>query len=508
MFLTIFATSILVVILLYIFGEQEKDVPPGPSSVPILGSIPFVPKRFRHGGRLHIPKLFNYLAQTYGPISRVYLGPLPTIVISDLDLVKEAFKKDEITSRPPMRPFHEFRYGTEDGGQRGVILSSGKEWQEQRRFSMRQLKDFGFGRSSMEDMIQVEVQKLVNSLHMETGQPLDLNFKMNISIVNALWVILVGERLELDDARLLDIVKTLDKLLRGAQVSGLLSVLFPTLYKYFHPRFALAKNTFESMRSLMTQAIEDHRQRFNPDEAPNDFIECYLQEIQSTSDPQSSFYQDQGLKSLDCVLIDLFMGGSETTSITLVWTFLCLLHHPDVQDRIHQELDSIIGPDSVPQLQDLPTLPYLRAVMTETLRVSSVVPNGVPHYVTVSTKVGGYLLPKGSAVMANIISPHLNPKVYEDPEEFNPQRFLDPDGKFQMPNSSQFAPFSLGKRFCLGQTLAEQEYYLFLAGILQKFKIHNPQEQTLPNYRFSADDANTGFVRYAPKYEVILESRE
>lgn len=506
MFIALFITAIVVVILCLVFGVEDKDAPPGPNSIPILGSIPFVPKRFRAQGRLHIPKLFNYLTQIYGPIFRIYLGPIPTVVITDLNLVKEAFKKDEVTARPPMKPFHEFRYGSADGNQRGVILSSGLEWQDQRRFSLRQLRDFGFGRSSMEAMILEEVQKLRKCLQKETGKPLDLSFKMNISIINALWLILVGERLELDDERLLKIVRTMDKLLRETQVSGLFSVLFPNVYKMVHPRFKFAQETFESMRTLMKQAILEHKETFQSGESPNDFIDCYLKEIENTKDPGSSFFQEQGLKSLDCVLIDLFMGGSETTSITLIWTFLFLLHHPEWQEKIHEELDSVIG-SPLPTLQDLPSLPLLRAVMSETLRLSSVVPNGVPHYVTQDTKVGDFVLKKGTSVMANLAWVHLNPAFWENAEEFQPERFLDKGGKFESPDSSHFAPFSVGKRFCLGQSLAEQEYFLFLSGIMQKFKLIYPSGRVLPDYRFSNDDNNRGFIRYAPKYDVILQSR-
>nr|AIL94126.1 cytochrome P450 CYP3034A1 [Tigriopus japonicus] len=506
MFIALFITAIVVVILCLVFGVEDKDAPPGPNSIPILGSIPFVPKRFRAQGRLHIPKLFNYLTQIYGPIFRIYLGPIPTVVITDLNLVKEAFKKDEVTARPPMKPFHEFRYGSADGNQRGVILSSGLEWQDQRRFSLRQLRDFGFGRSSMEAMILEEVQKLRKCLQKETGKPLDLSFKMNISIINALWLILVGERLELDDERLLKIVRTMDKLLRETQVSGLFSVLFPNVYKMIHPRFKFAQETFESMRTLMKQAILEHKETFQSGESPNDFIDCYLKEIENTKDPGSSFFQEQGLKSLDCVLIDLFMGGSETTSITLIWTFLFLLHHPEGQEKIHEKLDSVIG-SPFPPLQDLPSLPLLGAVMSKILRLSRGVPKGVPLYVPQDTKGGDFVLKKGPSVRANRAGVHLNPVFGENAKKFQPERFLDKGGKFESPDSSHFAPFSVGKLFCLGQSLAKQKYFLFLRGIMQNFKLISPSGRVLPNYRFSNDNNNRGFIRYAPKYDVILQSR-
>ena len=91
----------------------------------------------------------------------------------------------------------------------------GKHWKEQRRFLLRNLRDFGFGKSTMEDSLQLEVEKLTNFLLTKVDKPFDLNRTTNISIVNALWGILVGERLELTDPKLHRILAAFDSLLRG-----------------------------------------------------------------------------------------------------------------------------------------------------------------------------------------------------------------------------------------------------------------------------------------------------
>ena len=82
------------------------------------------------------------------------------VIVSDFDLIKDLYKKYEASGRPVQKPFHEARYGSADGTQRGILQSTGQEWQEQRRFTMKQLKDIGFGKSSMEDLILEEVEKL------------------------------------------------------------------------------------------------------------------------------------------------------------------------------------------------------------------------------------------------------------------------------------------------------------------------------------------------------------
>ena len=110
----IFCFILLLKLLLPFSPHQRKRLPPGPPGVPIIGSIPFLPRTFRIKGRgLHTPKLFYYLAQKYGAVCHLWLGPVPTIVVSDTQILKKAFKNANMSSRPIMKPFHQFRYGTQ-----------------------------------------------------------------------------------------------------------------------------------------------------------------------------------------------------------------------------------------------------------------------------------------------------------------------------------------------------------------------------------------------------------
>ena len=141
-----------------------------------------------------------------------------------------------------------------------------------------------------------------------------------LSVVNALWMLLVGERFELGDKKLAEIVRALDDVLMSAEVSSLMALLFPTAFKWLHPRFKRAKAAFEHARSLVRPKIQRRAAaQYNTDQDQADgdeldFIDLYIKRIKSEVDPESSFYADKGYKSLECVLVDLFMGGSETTS--------------------------------------------------------------------------------------------------------------------------------------------------------------------------------------------------
>ncbi len=159
--------------------------------------------------------------------------------------------------------------------------------------------------------------KLRNDSSKNAESGLDLALTTNISVVNALWVILAGYRLDLDNERLRHIVMTIDKsykhncfyfkiwdlhvvmlrLLKDAKVSSLAAILFPRLFKLIHPRFQQAKDTFEGARKIMVEEIQKHMNSNNKDgddgeekEENGDFIDAYLAEIASTTDTQSSFY--------------------------------------------------------------------------------------------------------------------------------------------------------------------------------------------------------------------------
>lgn len=95
----------------------------------------------------------------------------------------------------------------------------------------------------------------------------------------------------------------------------------------------------------------------------------------------------------------------------------------------------------------------------------------------------------------------------EDAQEFNPERFLDAEGRFRNPHPDSFAPFSVGRRHCPGAVLAEQEMFLFLTGLLGRYRVERVEGTDLPEYRFDLDDDNIGFIRHAPDYQLVLRRK-
>ena len=143
-----------------------------------------------------------------------------------------------------------------------------------------------------------------------------LSLKLNISIVNALWTILVGEQLELTDPKIVDLISLFDKFVRsGTRPSVFLMSLSSTLVKLVDPTFKRASTLFNEIKKLILPFIDDHMETVDHD-SPRDYMDIYLTNILNTTDPNSSFYGKRGKESLIASILDLFLAGSET-----IWGF-------------------------------------------------------------------------------------------------------------------------------------------------------------------------------------------
>ncbi|XP_046563677.1 cytochrome P450 2J1-like [Haliotis rubra] len=175
--------------------------------------------------------------------------------------------------------------------------------------------------------------------------------------------------------------------------------------------------------------------------------------------------------------------------------------HPDIQKKVHQEVDSVIGPDLNVHVSDRENLPYTDAVIHEVMRLRSVVPIGVAHSTLCDTTVGGYDVPKGTMVIINHDALHFDPDQWEDVNMFKPERFLDSDGKMG-PKPESWLPFSAGRRVCLGETVAKPEIHLFLAGIMRVFTM-----SLAPGTQNDFEPQSKVFVNCPQRYELVMEWR-
>ncbi|NXX16503.1 CP21A hydroxylase, partial [Podargus strigoides] len=179
---------------------------------------------------------------------------------------------------------------------------------------------------------------------------------------------------------------------------------------------------------------------------------------------------------LHMALVDLFIGGTETTAAALTWAIAFLLHRPELQERLRAELWQELGPTGTPQVGDTARLPLLHATVTETLRLRPPAPLALPHCALRNTSVAGIPVAEGSILVPNLLAAHQDPDIWHNPEAFLPERFLEPGAPWRA-----LVPFGCGARSCLGEGLARAELFVFLGRILQEFQLEPPAPGVLPS---------------------------
>uniref|UniRef100_A0A3Q0RMW1 Uncharacterized protein n=1 Tax=Amphilophus citrinellus TaxID=61819 RepID=A0A3Q0RMW1_AMPCI len=141
-------------------------------------------------------------------------------------------------------------------------------------------------------------------------------------------------------------------------------------------------------------------------------------------------------------------------------------------EKVQAEIDAVVGSSRLPSLTDRENMPYTDAVIHEIQRMGNIVPLNVAHVANKDTTVDKYTIPKGTMILPALHSVLNDKTMWETPDSFNPQHFLDQDGKFR--RREAFIPFSMGKRSCLGEQLARMELFLFFTSLLQRFSFSAP----------------------------------
>uniref|UniRef100_A0A8C8VXG7 Cytochrome P450 2E1 n=1 Tax=Peromyscus maniculatus bairdii TaxID=230844 RepID=A0A8C8VXG7_PERMB len=322
---------------------------------------------------------------------------------------------------------------------KGIIFNNGPTWKDVRRFSLSILRDWGMGKQGNEARIQREAHFLVEELKKTKGQPFDPTFLIGCAPCNVIADILFHKRFEYNDKKC------------------------RRLMSLFNENFYL----------LSTPWIQEKHSK----------------------EPMYT------MENISVTLADLFFAGTETTSTTLRYGLLILMKYPEIEEKLHEEIDRVIGPSRVPAVKDRLEMPYMDAVVHEIQRFINLVPSNLPHEATQDTMFRGYVIPKGTVVIPTLDSLLYDSQEFPDPEKFKPEHFLNENGKFKY--SDYFKAFSAGKRVCVGEGLARMELFLLLSAILQHFNLKSlvdPKEIDLKPVAI-------GFGSIPPEYKLCVIPR-
>ena len=440
-------------------STMSRKLPPGPRGLPVFGSL----LEIRNDTHLAIDRL----ARRYGEICLMRFGSVPTVIISEPILLQEAFGKTELADRWVSEIMDTL------SGQKDLVLAPyGERWRQMQRFANRELLSARNVANVRERHIETVVDALVADMGAkadanELVSPPSLTARSNATLV---FRSVFGQP-EADNEEFLHHRETLLSYIGWIFASATATNLADYIpWLKFLPNNALkeAIQQAEIGGAIIRTLIDAVRNRPGLDlSSPTCLVEVML------AKEESGEIADDMTADL---CMDLLIAGTDTSAQTVNWFLLLLANRPDIQSKVHEELDRVIGRDALPTVDDRTRLPYTFACLAESMRYRTIGPLGLPHKASEDTEIGGYLIPAGTQVLGNIYSIHHDPRYWDSPDEFIPERFLPQEDGSMSPSltSTAYIPFGTGHRRCPGRRFAETTVWLHITRMLHGLRFETP----------------------------------
>uniref|UniRef100_A0A1B6CBB7 Cytochrome P450 n=1 Tax=Clastoptera arizonana TaxID=38151 RepID=A0A1B6CBB7_9HEMI len=470
--------------LLFIFLWKRKqfkhNYPPGFPNWPILGSLPHL----KDADLLHFA--IKDWAKKYGQVISVHLGLHKGLFVTGADNVLAALRKPEFQGRPDSHTIRERSFGQKS---LGVFFSEGDHWSSSRKFTVRQLRAFGAVRT--EEFMAKEIIELVDSI--QDGVEQEITGLFALSVVNFFWFIIASRRFKPDDKMIKLFLAGNKSFFRNGNPKGSTADVFPIL-KHFDKSYQSRLQHIRKTQRLVKELIEEQRSILDKNN-PVNLIDHYLVEI-SKGEAQNDFTEE----GLIMICFDIFSAGAEPVSAAFDFILLYMVLYPEVQKKMQEEIDAVLGKSRRPMLEDKNSLHYTMAVIEEVTRTNPTAPIAVPHKCTTNTYFNDYYVEQDTMVLLDLHSLGFDEKYWKNPDVFQPERFLDADGKFK--KSNILYPFGIGQRSCAGETISKNLIFLFVATFFEKFTLSLPKNAPKPSTM-----CDPGFTIGCKPFKAVITSR-
>ncbi|XP_053811024.1 cytochrome P450 1A5-like [Vidua chalybeata] len=441
--------------------------PPGPRGYPVLGNV----LELRKDTHLALTRL----SRRYGDVMEVRIGTRPVLVLSGLDTIRQALVKqgEDFMGRPDL---YSFRF-VADGQSLTFSPDSGEVWKARRKLAQSALKSFSIAPSPtlsssclLEEHVSKEAEYLVTKFLqlMEEEKRFEPYRYLVVSVANVICAMCFGKRYEHEDRELLRLVNSAEEFTDVA-AAGNPADFIPVL-RYLPSRSMKLFIDFNRyLVSFLQRRVKEHYETYDENNI-RDITDSLIEQCLDKKLGANMATQIPKEKIVNLVN-DLFGAGFDSITTALSWSLMYLVTNPNIQKRIQEELDRTIGRERRPRLSDRGSLPYTEAFILEMFRHSSFLPFTIPHSTTKDTALNGYFIPKDRCVFVNQWQVNHDEKLWKDPETFNPERFLSADGtKVNKEDGEKVLVFGLGKRRCIGESIARWQVFLFLVTLLQQLE--------------------------------------
>uniref|UniRef100_A0A0A9DS96 Uncharacterized protein n=1 Tax=Arundo donax TaxID=35708 RepID=A0A0A9DS96_ARUDO len=466
---TLLYGALLAAAFLYlaVLRRGRGSLPPGPTGLPLVGSL------LSLDPELHV--YFARLAARYGPIFSIRLGSKLGVVVTSPALAREVLREQDLVfaNRDTPDAGRSISYG---GGQNIVWNPVGPTWRLLRRICVREMLSPA-GLDNVHGLRRREFRATLRHLRGAAGTPVDVGAQMFLTTMNVITGTLWGGNIGSESERAAvgkefrQLVAEITAMLGAPNVSD----FFPALARFDLQGIRAKSDVLKERFNQMFARIIEQRVMVGGDPAAApDFLEYMLKLEKEGGDGKAAFT----MTNVKALLMDMVVGGTETTSNTVEWAMAEMMQKPAVLSKVREELDVVVGRDVLVEETHLPQLQYLHAVIKETLRLHPALPLMVPHCPNADATVAGYRVPAGCRVFVNVWAIQRDPAVWKDPLEFIPERFLPGDGndaggegrKWDFSGSEmEYMPFGSGRRICAGIAMADRMTAYSLAMLLQAF---------------------------------------
>ncbi|KAF7825839.1 cytochrome P450 82C4-like [Senna tora] len=458
--------SLLLPLLLYILWKIKKNssnsnpnikgmrAPELPGALPLIGHLHLL------GAQVPIAHIFASWADKYGPIFTLRLGAYPALVVSTQEAIKECFTTNDkiLATRPKSSHGVYFGYNFAGLG----FASDGPYWRKLRKLVMLELLS-PRRVESFKHVHESETSTFIKELYLYlegNGFGIILiNEWFERLTFNVLTKMISGKKYfgNLQDVKDDQIGKLIKNFMH---ISGELvpSDLIPFLgwLKYEGRVLKSMKRIAKDLDELVTSWIEEHDVKRCENEVSDDEKQDFMDFMVSVIEEDDDTLGHSRDNIIKANVLNLILAGVDTTSINMTWMLSILLNNKHALKRAQEEIDVHVGKQRWVQTSDIKNLTYLEAIAKETLRLYPPAPHMVPHEASQDCTISGYLVPKGTIVVANVWKLHRDPSIWSQPERFEPERFISSSDNNNNSNSFEYLPFGYGRRACPGSALAMQ----------------------------------------------------
>ncbi|XP_031404046.1 xanthotoxin 5-hydroxylase CYP82C4-like [Punica granatum] len=464
-------------------GKNKKLAPEPDGGLPIIGHLNLL------GRDEVLHRKLGRLADKYGPAFTLRLGHRPIVVLSRWEEAKECFTTNDkyLISRPLLTARKLLGYNYATFG----FAPYSDYWREMRKIATSHLLkshrvDF------FKDVWESEIREGVRVLYKQCTSDHARKVPVNLTqwsadmMTNVIVRMVAGKRHfafsgdypESEVRQLQTAFRRLVELAGAVVVSD--AVPFLGWMDNFLGQTRGMKQVNEELNVVIEQWLDEHRRdrkRRVQSEDEEDLFDKMLS-LQEKGQLMSHPHTPDICIKATC--LEIMMDGFETTATTLTWAIACLMNHPQALKKAQEELDTVVGRDRSVDDSDIPKLPYLQAVVKETTRRYPAGPLLSPREATEDCTVAGYYIPKGTQIMVNAWKLQHDPRVWKEPFEFHPERFLTDHAHVDLKGQNyELLPFSSGRRSCPGMWLGTRLVQLSLARLLHGFELVNPTNKPI-----------------------------